>query len=200
MALHTLEPSRAMLHGRFSRELPPALTIDPGDTVRLRTLQAGWATGPRPSDRPGDRAPSFAPRDPERDDGHALCGPIAIRGAEPGMAPTLEWMRLTFRVELPLSVDTLEQHPFSDQTFLPQSDSPLIVFVCPSRPDGAPDAAGARAFHLPATMGVTFRRGVWHRSLAPLAAPSVFAMAMARTGRGDDSLVAKLDPPVEVVA
>jgi ureidoglycolate lyase len=124
----------------------------------------------------------------------------AFSGAEPGMAPTLEWMRLTFRVELPLSVDTLEQHPFSDQTFLPQSDSPLIVFVCPSRPDGAPDAAGARAFHLPATMGVTFRRGVWHRSLAPLAAPSVFAMAMARTGRGDDSLVAKLDPPVEVVA
>src|SRR4051812_6225162 len=76
MALHHLEPERATLHGRFSRELPPALTIDPGDTVVLRTLQAGWALGPRPADAPEKPGPRFEPRDPERDDGHALCGPI----------------------------------------------------------------------------------------------------------------------------
>ena len=86
MALHHLEPGRATLHGRFSRELPPALTIDPGDTVILRTLQAGWALGPRPVEAPATPPPRFAPRDPTRDDGHALSGPIAIRGAEPGMA------------------------------------------------------------------------------------------------------------------
>jgi acetamidase/formamidase len=86
VATYWLEPERATLHGRFSRELPPALTIDPGDTVVLRTLQAGWALGPRPDDNPRSRPPTFEPRDPTRDDGHALCGPIAIRGAEPGMA------------------------------------------------------------------------------------------------------------------
>jgi acetamidase/formamidase len=86
MALHHLEPERATLHGRFSRELPAALTIDPGDTVVLRTLQAGWWLGPQPDDFPKTRSPKFEPRDPARDNGHALCGPIAIRGAEPGMA------------------------------------------------------------------------------------------------------------------
>lgn len=85
MAYHVIEPERATLHGRFSRDLPPALTIDPGDTVRFRTLDAAWNIKPRrapPSEVPPEK---FAPRIPERDGGHAMCGPIAIRGAEPGM-------------------------------------------------------------------------------------------------------------------
>ncbi len=86
MAYHVIEPERATLHGRFSRDLSPVLTIDPGDTVRFRTLDAGWNLEPRRSARPEDRPRKFAPRDPERDKGHALCGPVAIRGAEPGMA------------------------------------------------------------------------------------------------------------------
>src|SRR5205085_1948716 len=67
-------------------DLPPALTIAPGDTVRLRTLDAAWNIKPRlasPYEVPPEK---FAPRIPERDSGHALCGPIAIRSAEPGMA------------------------------------------------------------------------------------------------------------------
>lgn len=86
MALHTLDPTRATLHGHFSRDLPPALTIDPGDTVRFRTLIAGWHLEPRRSTRHEDQPPRFEPRDPTLDNGHALCGPVAIRGAEPGMA------------------------------------------------------------------------------------------------------------------
>jgi acetamidase/formamidase len=30
------------LHGYFSRELAPALTIDSGDVVSFQTLDAGW--------------------------------------------------------------------------------------------------------------------------------------------------------------
>ena len=41
MAVHRVEPSPATLHGHFSRDLPPVLTIDPGDTVSFRTLDAG---------------------------------------------------------------------------------------------------------------------------------------------------------------
>src|SRR5438876_3556933 len=84
MAYHTIEPERATLHGRFSRELPPVLTIDPGDTVRFRTLDAGW--GLEPPNPSGEPRRKFAPRVEDRDDGHALCGPVAIRGARPSMA------------------------------------------------------------------------------------------------------------------
>lgn len=83
MATHQLEPTRANLHGHFSRDLAPALTIEPGDTVRCRTLNAGWWWEDFTA---GEHVQRPVERDPELDRGHALCGPIAIRGAEPGMA------------------------------------------------------------------------------------------------------------------
>lgn len=85
MATYTIEPERRTLHGVFSRELEPVLTIDPGDTVCYRTLDAGWNLEPRTSTIESEQPRKFEPRDSERDSGHALCGPIAIRGAEPGM-------------------------------------------------------------------------------------------------------------------
>jgi acetamidase/formamidase len=85
MARYTIEPERRTLHGSFSRELEPVLTIDPGDTVCYRTLDAGWNLEQRRSTVESERPRKFEPRDQERDNGHALCGPIAIRGAQPGM-------------------------------------------------------------------------------------------------------------------
>ncbi len=40
MTLHHIEPTRATVHTFFSPNLPPVLTIEPGDTVRFRTLEA----------------------------------------------------------------------------------------------------------------------------------------------------------------
>ncbi len=82
MALHRLEPTRETLHGCFSRDLPPVLTVDSGDTVELRTIDAGW--GLEPYREPLGKRRSFAPRRRSLDHGHALCGPIAVRGARAG--------------------------------------------------------------------------------------------------------------------
>lgn len=82
MTLYTIDPERRTLHGHFSRDLPPVLTIDPGDTVRYRTLDAAWW-----EDTPEPRK-KFEPRTEELDSGHAMNGPVFIRGAQPGM--TLE--------------------------------------------------------------------------------------------------------------
>jgi len=82
MTTHRLEPDERTLHGFFSRDLAPVLTVDSGDTVVLRTLDAGWHLEP-------PRAPGVPGRTIEHDrPGHALCGPVLVRGAEPGM--TLE--------------------------------------------------------------------------------------------------------------
>lgn len=86
MAIHNIEPISANLHGRFSRDLPPIMSIDSGDSVIYRTLDAGWGVEPHAS--VGGERRTFEPRDKELDRGHALCGPIEIRGARPGM--TLE--------------------------------------------------------------------------------------------------------------
>lgn len=82
LATYRLEPERATLHGKFSRELPPVLTIESGDSVVYRTLDAAWGVGPRA--HPGAERPKFSPLDPELDRGHCLTGPVAIRGARPG--------------------------------------------------------------------------------------------------------------------
>lgn len=83
MATHKIDPERRTLHGHFSPDLPPVLTIKPGDTVQYSTLDAGWGLEMY---RGGERR-KFEPRF-KNDRGHALCGPIYIEGAEPGM--TLE--------------------------------------------------------------------------------------------------------------
>lgn len=89
--MHRLEPGPGTLHGCFSRELAPALEIDSGDTVRLRTLDCDWGLEPRTGvDTPRRR---FEPRLP-RDTGHALIGPIAVRGARPGGVLEVEIHRL----------------------------------------------------------------------------------------------------------
>jgi acetamidase/formamidase len=86
MTTYQIEPTPETLHGTFSRDYPPILTIDSGDTVLFRTLNAGWALEPPSFSKAQVR--QFEPRINGRDDGHALCGPIAMRGAQPGM--TLE--------------------------------------------------------------------------------------------------------------
>ncbi|MBM0274932.1 hypothetical protein [Micromonospora tarensis] len=43
---HSLTPGEESLHGHFSPDFPPVLTIDPGDTVTYRTLDCWWSAGP----------------------------------------------------------------------------------------------------------------------------------------------------------
>jgi acetamidase/formamidase len=62
----------------FRRDVEPVLTIEPGDTVIVRTLDAmGHLESQR---RPGEERPLMLPA--RR--GHCLTGPIAVRGARPG--------------------------------------------------------------------------------------------------------------------
>jgi acetamidase/formamidase len=73
--IHELPLERRTLHGRFSRELEPVLSVEPGDSVRFATPNAAWFL------ESGER---FAEYDPEVDQGHALAGPIEVRGAQAG--------------------------------------------------------------------------------------------------------------------
>lgn len=75
MALHELPLEQRTLHGHFSRDLEPALTVEPGDSVRIAVPNAGWYL---------ESGEQFASRNPKIDDGHALAGPIEVRGARAG--------------------------------------------------------------------------------------------------------------------
>jgi acetamidase/formamidase len=78
MSLHHLEPSPSTTVDVFCRDLPPALTVEPGDSVLLRSLDAAGHLEPQRV--PGEEVPVMI--SPRR--GHCLTGPIAVRGAMPG--------------------------------------------------------------------------------------------------------------------
>jgi acetamidase/formamidase len=68
-------------HGFFDPGLAPVATVEPGETVRFATLESGWS--PEPFDvadlASRRRHPAWT-----EDSGHALTGPVAVRGARAG--------------------------------------------------------------------------------------------------------------------
>jgi acetamidase/formamidase len=75
--IHELPLERRTLHGHFSRELEAVLAVDPGDSVRFRALTADWRCEPD-HEYLGERDADHL------DSGHALCGPVEVRGARAG--------------------------------------------------------------------------------------------------------------------
>ena len=90
---HVLAAAEGIVHGWFDRDLPPVLTIDPGDSVTVETLDCWWSAGPLENgqhipDRP--RAAGWEP-----DAGHALTGPIAVSGVTAGRTLSVRLAAIT---------------------------------------------------------------------------------------------------------
>jgi acetamidase/formamidase len=73
---HEIPLERRSLHGHFSPDLPPIVAIDPGDSIVFSAPNSGWWNEP-------DRI-MFEDRHPELEGGHALVGPVEVRGARAG--------------------------------------------------------------------------------------------------------------------
>lgn len=76
------------LHGVFSRDLTPAVTVASGDDVVLATLDAWWGLGD------GDAARAGLAAHPHRRLGHALTGPIAVADIQPGDLLAIDFLEL----------------------------------------------------------------------------------------------------------
>lgn len=88
MTTHRLDPTPETVVDAFSRDHSPVLTIDAGDSLVVRSLDASGHLSPQQF--PGDRPPRMF--DPSR--GHCLTGPVAVRGAEPGDVLSLHLVSL----------------------------------------------------------------------------------------------------------
>jgi len=88
MAQHRLDPTAWNVADVFSPDHRPVLTVEPGDTVVVRSLDASGYLSPQrfPGDRPATMFPAAR--------GHCLTGPIAVRGARPGMFLTVRFVSL----------------------------------------------------------------------------------------------------------
>ena len=86
---HKLDATPQTTVDVFSAELPPVLTIDPGDTLTVHSLDASGYLSPQTT--PGEQQPKMF--DEAR--GHCLTGPIAVRGAQPGDVLAIHLVSLT---------------------------------------------------------------------------------------------------------
>ena len=93
----------------------------------------------------------------------------------------MAWVsKMKAAVTLPLTIDTLERHLHSAQTFIPLSHTHYLIFVAGNQGDGRPDMHAARAFIAAPSQGVCFHRGTWHFGLSPLADDAEFFVVMSK--------------------
>jgi acetamidase/formamidase len=86
---HKLDPTPETTIDVFTAERPPVLTVDPGDTLIVHSLDASGYLSPQTV--PGQQQPKMF----TEARGHCLTGPIAISGAEPGDVLALQLVSLT---------------------------------------------------------------------------------------------------------
>jgi ureidoglycolate lyase len=98
-------------------------------------------------------------------------------GAKPGISLFLSQKRV-----LPYRLDMVERHPLGSQAFLPMTQEPFLVIVCPDE-GGRPGRP--RAFVAAPGQGLNFHRNTWHGVLTPLTDPGLFAV-VDRIGPGDN--------------
>jgi ureidoglycolate lyase len=109
----------------------------------------GWLLGKPYSDAPGAVAFTNAATDFRRE--HIF---------HPGEGGEMEVLWVSYRND-DREVGTLERHLLTQQAVVPLVGS-ITQILAPSLPDGAPDLAGLRAFHLPPGMGICMKPEVWH--------------------------------------
>lgn len=73
--IHELSLGEETLHGYYSTAVSPVVSVAPGDSVRFQALNSGWRWDPE-----GE----YLARDASLHSGHALTGPIEVRGATAG--------------------------------------------------------------------------------------------------------------------
>ncbi|WP_328020720.1 hypothetical protein [Niallia alba] len=78
---HPLSLKQQYLHGSFSNSYKPILTVESGDSITLKTLDIEWGY----STSKNEEYRIYSSREQEEKPQHPMIGPIAIKGAKPGM-------------------------------------------------------------------------------------------------------------------
>lgn len=96
-------------------------------------------------------------------------------------------------VQLPITIEQIERHPFSSQTFVPMEVSRWVVVVSVS-----PELSDLRGFIVGPGVGVTIGRGIWHYQLTALDSDATFVVLMWKDQSTDEEIISI--PPVELAA
>lgn len=95
---------------------------------------------------------------------------------------------------LPLSIDLLERHPYSQQAIIEMSGADFVLAVCLPDGNGDPELGSLRAFLFPRGSGVIYHRGVWHTPIIGVGKAGRFFVQSWQDGTADDCLETAITP------
>ena len=89
----------------------------------------------------------------------------------------------------PITINTMERHPFGSQAFIPMGNNPYLVVVVPA---GEFDVNAIEVFIASGDQGVNYHKGTWHHFCLALESESDF-LVIDRGGEGDNCDLVHLD-------
>ncbi len=102
--------------------------------------------------------------------------------------------------ELPLTIDNLERHEFSSQSFMPLDAVEYLVVVAPPSKEGVLNPDDIRAFVVGGDQCINFNANTWHYSMTTLGGNGRFATLTWQDGGKGDTVFVPLEDPIEISA
>jgi ureidoglycolate lyase len=113
-----------------------------------------------------------------------------IENRRPGARPN-QFLARSGVVALPHRFTRMEQHPHSNQSFVPMAKRPVLIAVALPGPDGLPDLSTLRGF-LGRGQGFNYRAGIWHIGVASLGEAVPVVGFMFEDGTPEDCVFAEV--------
>lgn len=101
-------------------------------------------------------------------------------------------------VRLPLTIEQLERHEHSTQSFIPLDADEYLVVVCPDDGMGQPALDELAAFVAERGQGFTYNANIWHHPMSALGRPASFALLIWEDGTAADCEVMHMTEMVTV--
>ncbi len=111
--------------------------------------------------------------------------------------PNMTFMRVPVAA-MPVYVEELERHLYSNQTFIPLNCTRQLVAVCPSHHAGNPDIKNLSAFIAEGAQAVNYNPGIWHAPRTAIGGSGEFIMFRFDEGNPEDTERYPLDSPLRI--
>ena len=102
--------------------------------------------------------------------------------------------------ELPITIDNMERHEFSSQSFMPLDVVDYLVVVAPPNSEGVLNPDDIRVFVVHGDQCINFNANTWHYSMTTLGGNGRFATLTWQDGGKGDTVFVPLEDPIEISA
>ena len=102
--------------------------------------------------------------------------------------------------ELPITIDNMERHELSSQSFMPLDVVDYLVVVAPPNSEGVLNPDDIRAFVVHGDQCINFNANTWHYSMTTLGGNGRFATLTWQDGGKGDTVFVPLEDPIEISA